>query len=70
MEGMMRFVEFTMVGGTDKPIYLNPALVVAVRKASENQTYILVAAAGDDGKLSHIAVREEPADVVAKLSAE
>lgn len=63
----MSFVEFTQVGINDSPVYINPDMVVAVRKAGERQTYILIAAAGGDGKLSHIAVREEPEDVIAKL---
>lgn len=63
----MRFVEFTQVGINGKPIYVNPDMVVAVRKSSENQTAILIAASGGDGILSYISVREEPDDVVAKL---
>ncbi|MBB4402551.1 hypothetical protein GGD52_003309 [Agrobacterium tumefaciens] len=63
----MRFVKFNQVGVNDKSVYVNPDMVVAVRKSGENQTYILIAAADGDGRLSHIAVREEPEDVIAKL---
>jgi hypothetical protein len=63
----MRFVEFSLAGLTNNPVYVNPALVVAVRRAGENQTYILVAAASADGKLAHLTVREDAQEVVAKL---
>lgn len=65
----MKFIEFTGLT-KDYPIYINPSQVVSVRRSTDKVTLIMISAAGADGNLAYISVRESPEEAVAKLSAE
>lgn len=66
----MKLIEFTAATLAEHPVYINPDHVVGVRRSSDKITLILINAAGADGQLAHISVRESPEEAIGKLTAE
>ncbi|NTG00094.1 hypothetical protein G6L30_08170 [Agrobacterium rhizogenes] len=66
----MELVVFTQATAKEDAVYINPAHVAAVRRSTDKATLIILIAAGADGQLAHISVRESPEEVVAKLTGE